>query len=78
MFLLRAMWYELHGGTISRYDLSDNLCQYTKGGLVMDSKGVPDAMTRNASALHGLRSSGSTSGDAGHQTSLGQRHSPTC
>eukprot|EP00439_Symbiodinium_sp_Y106_P001165 s2874_g1.t1 len=40
VFLLRAMWYELHGGTISRYDLSDNLCQYTKGGLVMDSKGV--------------------------------------
>ena len=28
----------------------------TQGALVMDSKGIYDAMTRNVSALHGLRS----------------------
>ena len=26
MFLLRAMWYELHGGEISRYDLACSNC----------------------------------------------------
>ena len=57
VFLLRAMWYEIHGGEISRYTLAEELKQHTSGGLVMDSKGIFDAMTRNVSALHGLRSS---------------------
>ena len=57
VFLLRAMWFEVHGGEISRYNLMEDLKAYTSGGLVMDSKGIFDAMTRNVSALHGLRSS---------------------
>ncbi|CAE7850048.1 unnamed protein product [Symbiodinium microadriaticum] len=56
VFLLRAMWYELHGRAISRYDLAENLCKYTKGGVVLDSKGILYAMPGNVSALHGLRS----------------------
>ena len=57
VLLLRAMWYEVHGGKVSRYDLGEKLAKRTAGGLIMDSKGIFDAMTRNLSALHGLRSS---------------------
>ena len=56
-FLLRAVWYELNGGTVSRESLEPSLQADTQGALVTDSKGIFDAMTRNLSSLHGLRSS---------------------
>ena len=34
----------------------EDLASNTTGGLMMDSRGVFDAMTRNLSSLHGLRS----------------------
>ena len=57
VFLLRAMLFEVHGGQVVRGWLSEDLACETKGGLVMDSRGVCDAMMRNLSSLHGLRSS---------------------
>ena len=57
VFLLRAVWFELHGGQVARGRLEHDLAHNTTGGLMMDSRGVFDAMTRNLSSLHGLRSS---------------------
>ena len=57
VFLLRAFWYEIHGGEVVRGRFEKDLAACTTGGLMMDSRGVFDAMTRNLSSLHGLRSS---------------------
>ena len=57
VFLYRAMWFEVHGGQIVRGSLFQDIKAKTVGGLMMDSRGVYDAMTRNLSSLHGLRSS---------------------
>lgn len=56
-FRIRAMWTELHGVSLTRHQLYDQVREFTKGALVMDTRGMFDAMTRNVSALHGLRSS---------------------
>ena len=57
VFLLRAMWLEVHGGRLLRGSMETEIRENTHGCLVMDSRGVYDAATRNLSALHGLRSS---------------------
>ncbi|CAE7784189.1 unnamed protein product [Symbiodinium microadriaticum] len=56
-FLLRAVWFELNGGTVTRESLEAELKARTHGALITDSRGIFDAMTRNLSSLHGLRSS---------------------
>ena len=55
-FRLRALLAEVNGVKIERRGLYEMVRNHTKGALVMDSKGIYDAMVRNASALHGLRS----------------------
>ena len=57
VFLLRAFWYEMHGGQVIRGQLDRDIAHETRGGLMMDARGVFDAMTRILSSLHGLRSS---------------------
>ena len=56
-FKVRAMLLEFHGIDFTRKTIYEKVRQHTKGALVMDSRGVFDAATRNMSALHGLRSS---------------------
>ena len=56
-FRVRALWAEIHGVVPDRYSLYEQIKEYTTGGLVMDSRGIYDSITRNTSALHGLRSS---------------------
>eukprot|EP00439_Symbiodinium_sp_Y106_P064522 s3589_g10.t1 len=56
-FLLRAIWFELNGGTVTREALHVDLKAQTTGALITEPKGIFDAMTRNLSSLHGLRSS---------------------
>ena len=56
-FRVRALWAEIHGIVPDRYSLYEQIKEYTTGGLVMDSRGIYDSITRNTSALHGLRSS---------------------
>ena len=53
----RTWWCEIHGGTIGRHGIESEIAKHTYGGLVTDSRGVYDEMTRNLSSLHGLRSS---------------------
>ena len=57
VFLLRALWCELNGVVLERYHWQNIIAHYTTGALMMDSRGIFDAATRNESALHGLRSS---------------------
>ena len=57
VFLLRTLWYEVHGGVLTRGTVESQIRDNTEGCLVTDSRGVFDAMTRNLSSLHGLRSS---------------------
>ena len=56
-FLLRTLWFEVHGGILSRGTIEQQIRENTEGCLVTDSRGIYDAMTRNMSSLHGLRSS---------------------
>eukprot|EP00435_Cladocopium_sp_Y103_P023442 s1426_g5.t1 len=56
-FKLRAMWSEMHGMEFTRPTLYDKVKAGVGGALVMDTRGIYDAMTRNVSSLHGLRSS---------------------
>ena len=56
-FKIRAMWAELHGVKLKRVSLYPQVRDSCKGAIVMDSRGIYDAMVRNMSALHGLRSS---------------------
>ena len=56
-FKLRAMWCEIHGEILTKETLYDQIRNKTLGALVMDTRGIFDAITRNLSSLHGLRSS---------------------
>lgn len=56
-FKIRAMWAELHGVKLKRNTMYTQVRDSCKGGIVMDSRGIFDAMVRNVSSLHGLRSS---------------------
>ena len=55
-FRLRALLAEIHGVTINRQNLEQIVVQNTQGAVIMDSRGIYDAMTRNVSSLHGLKS----------------------
>lgn len=55
-FQVRAFLREMTGATLNRENLREQVAQ-TLGALVMDSRGIYDAMTRNLSSLHGLRES---------------------
>ena len=56
-FKVRAMWAELHGVQLRRATLYEQVRDAVQGAIVMDSRGIFDAMSRNISSLHGLRSS---------------------
>ena len=64
-FRLRAMLAEINGQQIKRHDLYDLVARTTSGAVVMDSRGIYDAMVRNVSSLHGLRS-----GRAGYELAI--------
>eukprot|EP00435_Cladocopium_sp_Y103_P022896 s1673_g5.t1 len=64
-FRLRALLAEVHGEKLTRQNLSKVVLEKTQGALVMDSKGIYDSMTRNVSALHGLKS-----GRAGYELTV--------
>eukprot|EP00439_Symbiodinium_sp_Y106_P073683 s126_g13.t4 len=57
VYLIRAMWMEINGVNPVRGMMNQQIKANTRGALVMDSRGIFDTMTRNISALHGLRSS---------------------
>ena len=57
VFQLRALLAEFRGVPIKRYSLHKTIRDTTDGALVMDSRGIFDAATRNLSSLHGLRES---------------------
>eukprot|EP00438_Fugacium_kawagutii_P006161 Skav207449 [mRNA] locus=scaffold3545:28907:32044:+ [translate_table: standard] len=57
-FRIRALLAEFHGVVFEdKYDMYNKVKELTSGAVIMDSRGIYDAMTRNVSALHGLRSS---------------------
>ena len=56
-YKVRTMLMEFHGIDFDRRNLYQKVREFTSGALVMDSRGVYDAATRNLSMLHGLRSS---------------------
>ena len=56
-FRIRAQWAEIHGVQLDRNNLYDQVRDQTQGIIVMDTRGIYDAMSRNVSSLHGLRSS---------------------
>eukprot|EP00438_Fugacium_kawagutii_P004153 Skav203992 [mRNA] locus=scaffold3297:153239:156406:+ [translate_table: standard] len=57
-FRIRALIAEIHGVVfLDKQDMYQKVATLTSGAIVMDSRGVYDAMVRNMSALHGLRSS---------------------
>ena len=64
-FRLRTLLAEINGERIVRSEMYDMIKQKTRGALVMDSKGIFDAMDRNISSLHGLRS-----GRSGYELSV--------
>ena len=53
----RALWCELNGLVFDRRNLYLTVRDNSKGAVVMDTRGIFDAATRNVSSLHGLRSS---------------------
>ena len=55
-FQLRALIAELFGAVPQRGEMNDHVKQIP-GALVLDSRGIYDAATRNLSSLHGLRDS---------------------
>ena len=55
-FRLRALLAEIHGEIITRQNLEQIVVENTRGAVIMDSRGIYDAMTRNVSSLHGLKS----------------------
>ena len=55
-YQIRAMMAEFGGLEMKRAELHSTV-RRVPGALVMDSRGIYDAMTRNLSALHGLRDS---------------------
>ncbi len=64
-FRTRAYLAELGGIVFQRESLHQLVKQHTSGAVVMDTKGIYDAATRNVSSLHGLRS-----GRAGDELTL--------
>ena len=64
-FRLRALLAEINGMQLTRSNLTEVVRTMTYGALVMDSKGIFDSMTRNVSALHGLKS-----GRAGYELTI--------
>ena len=56
-FRLRAQWADMHGVVLDRTNIYDMVREHTMGIIVMDTRGIFDAMTRNISSLRGLRSS---------------------
>eukprot|EP00438_Fugacium_kawagutii_P009905 Skav216398 [mRNA] locus=scaffold457:290346:293534:+ [translate_table: standard] len=55
-FQIRALVYEVQGGELDRQNLQQQVAT-VPGALILDSRGIYDAATRNLSALHGLRDS---------------------
>ena len=55
-FSIRGLIYEISGRRLLRERLHEQIAT-VPGCLVMDSRGIYDAMTRNMSPLHGLRDS---------------------
>ena len=55
-FRLRALMAEMNGEAITRHNLHEMVKKKTKGAVIMDSRRIYDAMVRNLSSLHGLRS----------------------
>ena len=64
-FRLRALLAEMSGEVVDRKNLYQMVREKTQGALIMDSRGIYDAMTRNVSSLHGLRS-----GRSGYELAL--------
>ena len=57
VFHVRTLLMEMNGVTIQRTNIYQQVKEHTKGAVIMDSRGIFDASTRNLSSLHGLRSS---------------------
>ena len=57
VFRTRGLLVEIMGISFDRKTLDHAICKYTKGAVVMDTRGIYDAASRNISSLHGLRSS---------------------
>ena len=57
VFHIRALLAEFRGIKLERYRLFETIRDETTGALIMDSRGIYDAATRNMSSLHGLRES---------------------
>lgn len=57
VFHIRALLAEFRGIKLERYKLFETIRDETSGALIMDSRGIYDAATRNMSSLHGLRES---------------------
>ena len=54
-FKLRAVSAELHGTILRKHTLYSQIRDLTCGVLIMDTRGIFDATTRNVSSVHGLR-----------------------
>ena len=65
VFRTRAYLAELGGIVFQRESLHQLVEQHTSGEVVMDTRGIYDAATRNVSSLHSLRS-----GRAGYELTL--------
>lgn len=57
VFHVRTLLMEMNGVNIQRTNLYQQVKENTSGAVIMDSRGIYDASTRNLSSLHGLRSS---------------------
>ena len=57
VFRTRGLLVEIMGIPFDRKNLGYVICKHTKGAVVMDTRGIYDAASRNISSLHGLRSS---------------------
>ena len=57
VFRARSFWCELHGKVFDRRNLYSVVRECSHGAVVMDTRGIFDAATRNVSSLHGLTSS---------------------
>ena len=57
LYHCRALLVEFRGIVLTRSNLHQIVRENSSGALVMDSKGIYDAASRNVSSLHGLRNS---------------------
>ena len=67
-FRLRALLAEFQGISLDRSNIHNMVRDHTTGILIMDSRGIYDAMSRNISSLHGLRS-----GRSGYELAISVR-----